>query len=313
MGGEAEPAHLQLAAAQAHGVGTLVLNGIEVEPVFGRVRAILRQHAADVLAGTRYLLDGLGAARALLAVERQDAAAGQALVAAATVGLALELRVLPPRYPQGAEQVLLRALSLDGGGAVSVNVATLAEIGRLLAHGQCVTDQVVSLVGGALQEPGNYRVPLGTPLRFALEHAGLRAAPARVLQGGLMRGDALASLEIPVTKGVTGYVALDAAEVRAPEAPLPCIRCGECITVCPAQLNPAELGLLARKGEVKLMNEEYNLDNCFECGCCSYVCPSHIPLVQLFRAAKAQGRRRLGAGALAAEPPALAVAVAGEG
>jgi electron transport complex protein RnfC len=309
--GESGPAHARPGAACTRPVTTLVLNGIEIEPVFGRVPAILRQHAADVLAGTRYLLDGLGAGRAVLAVEGQDAAAAQSLLAAAPAGYPLELRVLRPRYPQGAEEILLRVLSLRADGAVCCNVATVAEIGRLLAHGQCVTDQVVSLVGGALREPGNYRVPLGTPLGFALAHAGLVAAPARVLRGGLMRGEALASLELPVTKGMHGFVALGPGEIGAPEAPLPCIRCGDCLSVCPVQLNPAQLGLLGRKGEVKTMHEEYALDRCFECGCCAYVCPSHIPLVQLFRAAKAQQRRRLETGNAAAGQRAVAVAEEG--
>lgn len=309
--GESGPAHVRLGAAITRRVGTLVLNGIEIEPVFGRVPAILRQHAADVLAGTRYLLDGLGAGRAVLAVEGQDAAAAESLAAAAPAGYPLELRVLRSRYPQGAEEILPRVLSPRADGVVCCNIATVAEIGRLLAHGQCVTDQVVSLVGGALREPGNYRVPLGTPLGFALAHAGLAAAPARVLRGGLMRGEAQASLELPVTKGMHGFVALDPAEVGAPEAPLPCIRCGDCLSVCPVQLNPAQLGLLARKGEFKTMREEYALENCFECGCCAYVCPSHIPLVQLFRAAKAQERRRLETGDGAAGQRAVAVAEEG--
>ena len=313
MGGEAQPAHARLAAACEQGMGMLVINGIEVEHVFSRVPAILRQHAADVLVGVRFLLAALGAAgqaaRAVLAVEEQDGDAARSLVAAAPAGLPLALRVLSPRYPQGAELLLLRGLAKEGGlapfgasphrphrqshpGALCFNVATVAEIGRLLAHGQSVTDQVVTLAGGALREPGNYRVPLGTPLGFALAEAGLRAAPARVLEGGPMRGEALASLEKPITKGMTGFVALDRQEAGALEPPLPCIRCGECVAACPIQLHPAELGLLARKGELKAMHEEYHLDYCFECGCCAYVCPSHIPLVQVFRAAKAQWRRR---------------------
>lgn len=302
MGGEARPAHARLASACEQGAKMLVINGIEVEHVFCRVPAMLRQHAEDVLVGARFLLAALGAAgqavRAVLAVEPKDDDLAQALIAAAPAGLPLDLRVLPPRYPQGAEQLLLRVLAdgasphrLSRAGALCFNLATVADIGRLLARGQRVTDQVVTLAGGALREPGNYRVPLGTPLGFALAQAGLVAEPARVLAGGPMRGEALASLDVPITRGMTGFMALDAEEAGAPEPPMPCIRCGDCVAACPIQLHPAELGLLARKGELKAMHEEYRLDYCFECGCCAYVCPSHIPLVQLFRAAKAEWRR----------------------
>jgi Na+-translocating ferredoxin:NAD+ oxidoreductase subunit C len=305
QGGEARPTHAGLRASAGTGVGMLVLNGIEDEQAFSRVPGILRAQAADVLMGVRYLLKASGAPRVVLAVERQDGAAAQALLAAAPPGLPLALRVLPARYPQGAEALLLRVLAggpIAGAGAwanaLCCNLVTVAELGRLLAQGLCMTDQVISLAGDALREPGNYRVPLGTPVRFALAQAGLQSEPCEVLQGGIMRGQALASLDAPITKGMTGLVALGPGEATIPEPPLPCIRCGACLAVCPMQLHPAQLGLLARRGELKSMHEEYDLGLCFECGCCAYVCPSRIPLVQLFRAAKAQWRRQQPAAAV---------------
>lgn len=306
MGGESIPTHLRLQRPSGEPINTLVINGIEVEHVFSRVPALLRTGADEVLMGARGLLKALGAARVILAVEPRDEAAARALVSAAPGGMPLELRVLAPRYPQGAELLLLRVLGAESrdrrpgpaaGSARCFNVATVAEIGRSLAHGRAVTDQVITIVGGAVTSPGNYRVPLGTLLSFVLAHAGLRPDIGCVLQGGPMRGDALASLERPVTKGMTGLVALDPVETGTPEPVLPCIRCGECVAVCPLQLQPAQLGLLARNNELQSMHEEYHLSSCFECGCCAYVCPSRIPLVQLFRAAKAQWRRRQPVGA----------------
>jgi Na+-translocating ferredoxin:NAD+ oxidoreductase subunit C len=300
LGGEARSTHARLCLPPGQPVGMLVLNAIESEYVFSRVPAILRAQVTDVLMGLRCLLRASGAGRAVLAVEPQDADSAQALLDAAPAGLPLALRVLSARYPLGAEELLLRAVARAPGrgsgqpvedGALCFSVATAAEVGRLLANGRCMTDQVVTLAGGALLDPGNYRVPLGTPLRFALEHAGLQPDVARVLEGGPMRGEALAALDRPITKGATGFVALGRHEAGSPEPPMPCIRCGECIAVCPLQLHPAQLGLLARKGEFEAMHREYHLDRCIECGCCAYVCPSHIPLVQVFRAAKAQWRR----------------------
>jgi Na+-translocating ferredoxin:NAD+ oxidoreductase subunit C len=290
--GEARPTHARVRAAADRGAQWLVLNGIESEPGFPRMRAMLQSQAADVLFGLRCVLKASGIARAVLAVERQDEQVARALASAAPAGLELSVRVLPSRYPQGAEALLLRALELPG--ALCLDVVTIAELGRLLAGGFGMTDQVVTLAGGGLREPGMYRVPLGTPLGFALEHAGLAPDVARVLQGGPMRGETLASLDGPVTKGATGFMALAPAESGAGggASPMPCIRCGDCLEVCPVQLNPALLGLLARKAEVRVMHEQYYLDHCFECGCCSYICPSRIPLVEQFRAAKAQWRRR---------------------
>ena len=300
LGGEAGPTALRLARARARGVRVLVVNGIEGEPGFTRIPALLARHGDDVLTGLRCLLRVLEADQAVLAVEEADGAAAGALLARARQDTRPALQILPPRYPQGAAELLLRRLARSGsdGGralaadpAVVFSLATVAEVGRLLSGGLTLTDQLITLAGDGLGDPGNYRVPLGTPVRFALEQAGVLADLDRVLAGGPMRGQALADLDRPIVKGATGFVAVAAdGSARVPE-PMPCIRCGECVAACPLNLHPAELGLLARREEVQAMVEDYQLERCFECGCCAYVCPSHIPLVQIFRAAKDQWRR----------------------
>ena len=301
LGGGARAMHARLQRARADGTSMLVLNGIDSDPGLSDAAPVLQGLEQDLRRGARCLARILGARRVVLVVEEPDGEAARALVGTFTPETGPELQVLPPRYPQGAEPLLLRRVfggsAKRGGseaapGALSISIATAAEVGRLLADGLAMTDQVVTLGGGGLADPGHYRTPLGTPLQFALEHAGMCPAPASVLQGGMMRGEALASLAQPVTKGVTGYLALAEDEMPADVPALPCIRCGECIAACPVQLNPAELGLLARRQDYKKMNEKYALKACIECGCCSYACPSHIPLLQLFRAAKAQSRRR---------------------
>jgi electron transport complex protein RnfC len=292
-----ESTHVRLTRARANGAITLVINGIDGEPVFERMGAVLSGQADAILAGATALGRMVPAKRTVLAVEEVDGASAESLRAAASGELNLDVQVLPPRYPQGADALLLRALALADGAAgstpeaVVISLATVAEIGRLLRLGGVMTDQLVSLVGDALDEPGIYRVPLGTPLGFALRHAGLRPGVTRVLRGGPMRGQALASLDLAIGKGMTDFAALAEIGAGVGAEPVPCIRCGDCVAVCPVGLQPAELGLLARRDQLQAMHADYHLDHCIECGCCAYVCPSHIPLVQQFRAARAQWRR----------------------
>ncbi len=178
-------------------------------------------------------------------------------------------------------------------GAAVFNVATLAQIGDLLPRQQGLIERVVTITGPGVQRPGNYLMALGTPLRFALEQAGFSGYARQVVLGGPMMGATVSSLDIPVTKGVTGILVMthNGAELGHKRI-YPCINCGECVEVCPLYLNPSRLGLLARKQQYETMEEQFHLNACFECGCCSYVCPSNIPLVQYFRIAKAMNRER---------------------
>jgi electron transport complex protein RnfC len=211
------------------------------------------------------------------------------------------IETLTAKYPQGAEKMMITALlgrEVPSGGlpldtrALCINVATTAEIGRLLPHGRGVQERVITITGPAVKHKGNYRIPIGTPLRFLLESVGVEDDVSRVFMGGPMMGPAASSLDIPVTKGTSGVVAFGAGESeRAHQKVYPCIRCAYCVDACPIFLNPSELGLLAQSQQYQRMAEDFNLMDCFECGCCSFVCPSHIPLVQQFRFAKAAVRK----------------------
>ena len=152
---------------------------------------------------------------------------------------------------------------------------------------------MLTVAGPAVQHKGNYRMPIGTPLRFVLDTVGVQPDMTRVFLGGPMMGQAVSSLDIPITKGTTGVIAFTERQTGNVDQDqrYPCIRCGYCVEACPIFLNPSQLGLLADQGRYGEMAEQFHLMDCFECGCCTYVCPSHIPLVQQFRIAKSTVRK----------------------
>jgi electron transport complex protein RnfC len=71
----------------------------------------------------------------------------------------------------------------------------------------------------------------------------------------------------------------------APGDEQPCIRCGDCATVCPVGLHPQRLLLQLRDGHVLAMRDDRALD-CTECGRCEAACPSRIPLVRRYQDAR---------------------------
>ncbi|MFT5124161.1 MAG: electron transport complex protein RnfC [Kiritimatiellia bacterium] len=301
LGGAAFPTHVKLKIPEGKVADTLVINGVECEPYLSTDHRVMLEQSGDVMHGIRYLLKATGCTHAVIGVEANKIDAAEALRAAIPEDLPVTVELLVVKYPQGAEKMLITALLgrevPSGGlpidvGVVSANVATTAEIGRLLPLGRGIQERVITISGPAIEKKGNYRIPLGTPLRFALEQAGVHEDVSRVFLGGPMMGQALSSLDIPITKGTSGFVAFTERETGPAPKVYPCIHCGYCVDACPLFLNPSMLGLLANKHEVEQMADDYHLMDCFECGACSYVCPAHIPLVQHFRAAKALVRKK---------------------
>jgi electron transport complex protein RnfC len=303
LGGAAFPTHFKLRVPAGKSVDTLVVNGAECEPFLTTDHRVMLEQREDLFTGIRYLIKATGAPRVIVGVEENKPDAAAHLRAGVPPDLALEVELLRVKYPQGAEKMLITALlgrEVPSGGlpvdvhALVINVATAAEIGRLLPLGRGIQERVVTVTGPAVKKKGNYRIPIGTPLRFVLETVGVEQSELnRVFLGGPMMGQAASSLDIPLTKGTSGVVAF--TEELAEKTHLqvwPCIRCGYCLDACPIFLNPSQLGLLARNEAWERMAGEQNLFDCFECGSCSFVCPAHIPLVQQFRMAKAMVRKR---------------------
>jgi electron transport complex protein RnfC len=296
LGGAAFPSHAKLKVPAEHKIHTLVVNGCECEPYLTCDHRMMLEYADDLMIGTRLAMKAVGASRAIIGVEDNKMDAVDAIRAVLPKNGSIDVRAVETKYPQGAEKMLIKSLTgievPAGGlpmhvGMVVNNVGTLALLGSLIPQGLGMTERVVTVTGPGIRKPGDYWVPLGTPMRTVLEWAGATDADEReIILGGPMMGQAVASLDVPVTKGVSGILVFDKLRIKGDQKVWPCIKCGECVKACPMGLNPSMLGMLATQREFETMGSTYHLGDCFECGCCTYVCPSHIPLVQQFRVAK---------------------------
>lgn len=295
LGGAAFPTHVKLKVPEGKTCETLIINGIECEPYLTTDHRVMLEQAEDIFTGIRYLRKATGAQRVIIGVEANKEDAARHLSQHIPTDLPVTVDILPVKYPQGAEKMLITALLgrevPSGGlpidvGVVSVNVATCAEIGRLLPTGRSIQERVVTITGPGVRKKGNYLIPIGTPLRYVLEQVGATESISEVYLGGPMMGVAVSNLDISIVKGTSGVVVFSDEQVWRPEKIYPCIKCGACLQACPLSLNPAQLGLLARREDYATMADAHHLLDCFECGSCSYVCPSNIPLVQYFRIAK---------------------------
>ena len=303
LGGAVFPTHAKIhGATDDPCLHTLVINGAECEPYITCDDLLMREFAHHIVSGIHILLHTISASKALIGIEAnkpEAIAAMQAATDAAHLGSLLEIVTVPTMYPSGGEYQLIKRLTGEevpaGGrppdiGIVCVNVGTAAAVHQALREGTPLTHRVVTLTGSGLRDPMNLLAPIGAPIVDLIRTAGGYAGPvARLIMGGPMMGVTLPSDEMPLVKSGNCIIAAGPRELAQSGPAMPCIRCGDCASVCPMELLPQQLFWFAQAKDFKKA-EDHQLFNCIECGACAYVCPSHIPLVDYYRYAKSEIR-----------------------
>jgi electron transport complex protein RnfC len=276
---------------------TLLINGAECEPYISCDDMLMRERAISIARGSLVLLDLCDAAECIIGIESDKPEAFRAMSAALRelADNRLALAEIPTVYPAGGERQLIQVLTgleVPAGyfppeiGYLCQNVATAAAIDDLVLTGAPLTHRVVTITGDGVVEPRNIWAPVGTPIAELIAYCGgYQADASRLIMGGSMMGFALPDDAIPITKATNCIISASQDTLREQTEERPCIRCGDCASVCPATLMPQELYRHASNHQWDHLSE-LHLNECIECGCCDVVCPSHILLTEHFRTAK---------------------------
>jgi len=276
---------------------TLIVNGAECEPYISCDDMLMRECAAEIVAGALLLTDVLAAPLCIIAIERDKPQAMEAIETAAQQvdDSRLKLAEVPTIYPAGGEKQLVELLTgeeVPSGrypgefGYVCQNVGTAYAAHRLRAAQEPLFARVVTVTGGGVRSPQNVETPIGTPIAELIALCGgYNEDVVRLIAGGSMMGYALPDDDVPVTKATNCIIAATANEVRTDDHEWPCIRCGDCAMVCPSRLLPQDLLVAATTTDFAGLRT-LGLQDCIECGCCDVICPSQIMLTERFRVAK---------------------------
>jgi Na+-translocating ferredoxin:NAD+ oxidoreductase subunit C len=294
QGGAGFPTAAKLTPPPHHHIDYLILNGCECEPYLTRDYRFMLDRPQDVISGMRLMMTAVGCSRAIIGIEDNKPLAIQAIRNVLGNDPNVKVTVLKTRYPQGAEKMLVYALTgrkVPPGklplhvGMVVVNAGTAAAVHDAVFLGLSAITAAITVSGRGIHRPANLLVPVGTPIRAVLDYCGgLTPNAARVISGGPLMGIAQYDLDAPVLKTTSGILILTQQELMH-AAETSCLKCGKCVDACPLNLIPTRLVRLVQLGDID-QAENMGITVCMECGTCAYTCPANIPLVQWLRFGK---------------------------
>lgn len=294
LGGATFPSHVKLNIKESQHIDCLIINGVECEPYLTADHRLMLEKADEIIVGIQILMRALHIEKAIIGIENNKKDAIKVLKKACLHDHRINVVALKVKYPQGSEKQLIKSilnrevpkggLPLDVGVIVH-NVGTIFAIYQAIQYDIPLMERVVTITGKKLDNPANFWVKIGTPIKDLVEKVGgIPEGTRKIVNGGPMMGKAIKNTDVPVTKGTSGILIISESEASRQEAKN-CIRCSKCVFVCPMGLEPHLLMNLSEKGFYERAESE-DIMTCIECGSCSFVCPSHRPLLDYIRFGK---------------------------
>jgi len=294
-GGAGFPTHVKLSAK----VETIIVNGVECEPLINVDRQLIEKYTAKIYEGLKVAVETTGAKNVVIALKAKNRQAVKTLEDFKQDSLKFDVFKLENFYPAGDEQVLVNEVTgkivPEGGiplnvGIVVINTETLINVANA-AEGKVLTKKYVT-VNGSVAEPKTFYVPIGTSVLKLIEACGgSSVSDYEVIDGGPMTGRLVDRNIHAVTKTTKAILVLPESNIvitqkkrninmQLKRAQAICLSCRMCTDLCPRYLLghnifPDELMKRMYKKEIDADNIS-NFDFaylCCDCGLCElYSC-----------------------------------------
>jgi electron transport complex protein RnfC len=295
MGGATFPTAFKITSGWGK-VDTVIINGAECEPYITSDHRTMLEHPEELIKGIQLIMKACKVDHAYFGIELNKKFAIEMLNFKGAAEAGIEIVPLKCRYPQGAEKTLIQTITgrevPPGGlpaqvGCAVFNTFTAYSVYRACYEGWPAIERVVTVSGSAIAEPKNVKVRVGTAMQWVFEQTGgFAKEPWKIIMGGPMMGLAQYDLNVPCGKGTAALLAFAEDEDKTVANPT-CIRCGQCISACPMNLQPIYMYMYEEKGDIEMM-QKLNITDCVECGACTYICPGRLHLTHAFKTGKAK-------------------------
>lgn len=295
MGGAGFPTFIKLCPPPTAKAECVIINAVECEPYITSDYRLMMEHADEILVGLELLMKAAKVDKGYIGIETNKPQAIELLTQKTSGNPKIEVVPLKQRYPQGGEKQLVDAVirrQVPAPPAIPVNVGAIVQnVGTAFAVYQAVMkrkplfERYTTVTGKRLSNPGNFLVRMGTPMKELIDACGgMPEGNNKLLAGGPMMGKALTSVDVPVCKGTNSVTVISEDEAMR-KSPQPCIRCAQCVSVCPMGLEPFLLATASSMHNWEKVEAE-GITSCIECGSCQFTCPSHRPILDNIRLGK---------------------------
>ena len=250
-GGAGFPTYMKL----ADGADTLLINGVECEPLLYTDFILMQDKMPHVLRGIHAVIKELHIPRALLCMKEHTAEA-LSLADGQELAESIFVKHVPNVYPIGDEISLIYeatgrvvrpgALPITKG-VIVMNVETVYNIAAAVSHKAPVTEKWLT-ISGATEKPLVVRCPIGTPVRELLETYDI-AVPRDhvVIDGGPSMGNIIPWQTAVIKKNTKAILILPKnipavlsktadIKVSVNRCASNCCQCTRCTDMCPRGL-----------------------------------------------------------------------------
>lgn len=275
MGGAGFPTHMKYKTDK--NIELLIVNAVECEPYITADYSIMNEKCNELLEGINNIIRINKINNAILAIKKTNVEVIKKFKEIIDKYPKIELRIVRDIYPMGWERTLIKEVTKKEYdilpielGIVVNNISTIFAINNALKHDIPLVERIITITGENVKNPGNVMVKIGTSVNEILKFMGGIHDDSVLISGGPMMG-----VEINKTDYIKPQMNCILVLPKPKEENIiNCLRCGKCVSACPANLAPVLIKECSNKEElIKLQ-----VNKCISCGLCSYICPSRIDL-----------------------------------
>lgn len=271
-------------------IKTIVVCGIDKDLLMLTSQHIMKSRISDINKGVSVLKKITGVDHVVIAMPRH------LIKEAGSIGgsSGVELRGIPSEYPAALPQMMMKDVlgeALPAGkcwedvGVSFFSAEAVASIASAFYEGNIPMTKTVTLIKKDMTTV-LVEATIGTPIRDIFTTCDVSLGEGdRIILGGPLTGVTVYSEDYPIQPD-TDAIMIQANEDVSLVTDYPCINCGECVRICPANVPVNMLVRFCEAGEYEEAADLYDLDACIECGLCSFVCVSRMPVFQYIRLAK---------------------------